>query len=156
MLRAPWLTQGYLHNEDASEQLWTGGYLHTNDIANVDPRGYVQITDRIKDVIKTGGEWVSSLEVEDIISQCPGVREAAVIGVKDDKWGERPLAIVVREQGDETADEGKIADHMKAFVSKGIISKFAIPQQFKLVDQLPKTSVVKLDKKALRKTYGDQ
>ncbi len=97
VLRAPWLTQGYLHNEDASEQLWAGGYLHTNDIANVDQRGYVQITDRIKDVIKTGGEWVSSLEVEDIISQCPGVREAAVIGVKDEKWGERPLAVVVRE-----------------------------------------------------------
>lgn len=156
VLRAPWLTQGYLHNEEASEQLWAGGYLHTNDIANVDPRGYVQITDRIKDVIKTGGEWVSSLEVEDIISQCPGVREAAVIGVKDEKWGERPLAVVVRQQGDETADEGKIADHMKAFVSKGIISKFAIPQQFKFVEQLPKTSVGKLDKKALRKTYGDQ
>jgi fatty-acyl-CoA synthase len=156
VLRAPWLTQGYLHNEDASEKLWAGGYLHTDDIANVDQRGYVQITDRIKDVIKTGGEWVSSLEVEDIISQCPGVREAAVIGVKDEKWGERPLAIVVREQGDETADEGKIADHMKAFVSKGIISKFAIPQQFKFVEQLPKTSVGKLDKKALRKTYGDQ
>ncbi len=157
VLRAPWLTQAYLHNEDASEQLWAGGYLHTNDIANVDPRGYVQITDRIKDVIKTGGEWVSSLEVEDIISQCPGVREVAVVGVKDEKWGERPLAVVVREaQADETADEGKIADHMKAFLSKGIISKFAIPQQFKFVEQLPKTSVGKLDKKALRKTYGDQ
>jgi len=157
VLRAPWLTQGYLHNEEASEHLWEGGYLHTNDIANVDQRGYVQITDRIKDVIKTGGEWVSSLEVEDIISQCPGVREVAVIGVKDEKWGERPLAVVVREpQAGETADEGQIANHVRAFVDKGIISKFAIPQQFKFVEQLPKTSVGKLDKKSLRKTYSDE
>jgi fatty-acyl-CoA synthase len=80
-----------------------------------------------------------------------------VIGVKDEKWGERPVAVVVREpQADEMADEGKIADHMKPFVRKGVISKFAIPQQFKFVDQLPKTSVGKLDKKALRKTYGDE
>ena len=97
VLRAPWLTQGYLHNEDASEQLWAGGYLHTSDIASVDQRGYVQITDRIKDVIKTGGEWVSSLEVEDLISQCPGVSEVAVMGSKT-KWGERPLAVVVRDR----------------------------------------------------------
>src|SRR5262249_51971828 len=88
--RAPWLTQGYFNNPDASEQLWAGGYLHTNDIGNISPDGDVQITDRIKDVIKTGGEWVSSLELEDIISQHGGVSDVAVIGIKDEKWGERP------------------------------------------------------------------
>src|SRR5208337_5503658 len=91
VVRAPWLTQGYFDNPDASEQLWAGGYLHTSDIGNVGPDGYVQITDRIKDVIKTGGEWVSSLQIEDLIMHCAGVGEAAVIGVKDEKWGERPM-----------------------------------------------------------------
>src|SRR5271156_558787 len=84
VLRAPWLTQGYFNNPEGSEQLWAGGYLHTSDIAVVSPGGYVHITDRIKDVIKTGGEWVSSLQIEDLISQCAGVAEAAVIGVRDD------------------------------------------------------------------------
>ena len=96
VLRAPWLTQGYFNNPEGSEELWAGGYLHTSDIAVIDADGYVHITDRIKDVIKTGGEWVSSLQIEDLISQCPGVAEAAVIGVKDDKWGERPIALVVK------------------------------------------------------------
>jgi acyl-CoA synthetase (AMP-forming)/AMP-acid ligase II len=81
-------------------QLWAGGYLHTSDIAVVDANGYVHITDRIKEVIKTGGEWVSSLQIEDLISQCAGVAEAAVIGVKDEKWGERPLALVVKRASD--------------------------------------------------------
>ncbi len=97
VLRAPWLTQGYYNNPEGSEQLWAGGYLHTSDIAVISPGGHVHITDRIKDVIKTGGEWVSSLQIEDLISQCAGVAEAAVIGVKDDKWGERPLALVVKK-----------------------------------------------------------
>ena len=74
-MRAPWLTQGYYQNPKASEELWQGGYLHTNDIANMSPHGYLQITDRIKDVIKTGGEWISSLELEDIIMKAPGVKE---------------------------------------------------------------------------------
>jgi fatty-acyl-CoA synthase len=77
VVRAPWLTQGYFKNPEASETLWAGGYLHTNDIANIDAQGYLQVTDRLKDVIKTGGEWVSSLEIEDIISQHPAVSEVA-------------------------------------------------------------------------------
>jgi fatty-acyl-CoA synthase len=97
VLRSPWLTQGYFDNPESSEELWAGGYLHTSDIAVVTPDGYVHITDRIKDVIKTGGEWVSSLQVEDLIMQCSGVAEAAVIGVKDDRWGERPIALVVKD-----------------------------------------------------------
>jgi len=155
VLRAPWLTQGYLQNEDASEQLWAGGYLHTNDIANVDQRGYVQITDRIKDVIKTGGEWVSSLEVEDIISQCPGVREVAVIGIKDEKWGERPMALVVKDGSAEPLTETDIKAHLKVFADVGIISKFGIPDKILFLDSLPRTSVGKIDKKKLRELYGD-
>ena len=95
VLRAPFLTQGYFKKPQASEELWAGGYLHTQDVAVVSPDGSIQIVDRIKDVIKTGGEWVSSIEVESLIVEVPGVQECAVIGVKDEKWGERPMAFVV-------------------------------------------------------------
>jgi fatty-acyl-CoA synthase len=156
VVRAPWLTQGYFHSPEASEQLWAGGYLHTNDIANIDPAGYVQITDRIKDVIKTGGEWVSSLDLEDIISQCDGVSEVAVIGIKDEKWGERPLAVIVRNpKASAPATADGVKAHLKTYVDKGVISKFGIPQQIVFVEQLPKTSVGKLDKKALRQQYAE-
>ena len=97
VVRAPWLTQGYYQNPSASEDLWHGGYMHTNDIANMSPHGYLQITDRIKDVIKSGGEWISSLELEDIIMKAPGVKEAAVIGVKDKNGANVPVALVVRD-----------------------------------------------------------
>jgi acyl-CoA synthetase (AMP-forming)/AMP-acid ligase II len=154
--RAPWLTQGYFNNPEASEQLWAGGYLHTNDIGNIGPDGYVQITDRIKDVIKTGGEWVSSLELEDIISQHGGVSEVAVIGIKDEKWGERPLALVVHNpKASAEADEDDIKTHVKLYADRGMISKYGIPHKILFVEQLPKTSVGKIDKKALRQKYGD-
>lgn len=95
VVRAPWLTQGYLDATQASAELWAGGYLHTQDIGNVDDRGYVKITDRIKDVIKTAGEWTSSLQLEDVVMQHEAVSEVAVIGLPDEKWGERPMALVV-------------------------------------------------------------
>jgi acyl-CoA synthetase (AMP-forming)/AMP-acid ligase II len=152
--RAPWLTQGYFNNPEASEQLWAGGYLHTNDIENISPDGYVQITDRIKDVIKTGGEWVSSLELEDIISQHGGVADVAVIGIKDEKWGERPLAVVVPNPKAGTAPtEDDIRSHVKSFADRGVISKYGIPHKILFVEQLPKTSVGKIDKKVLRQKY---
>jgi len=154
--RAPWLTQGYADNVEASEQLWAGGYLHTGDIGVVEPGGYVRIIDRIKDVIKTGGEWVSSLQIEDLISQCEGVSEAAVIGVKDDKWGERPLALVIRSpQAGDALSEKEIKAHLKTLAEAGTISKYGIPDKVLFVDELPKTSVGKFDKKQLRQRYGN-
>lgn len=154
--RAPWLTQGYIGNAEASEQLWAGGYMHTNDIGVIRPDGYLRVVDRIKDVIKTGGEWVSSLEIEDLIQQCTGVSEAAVIGVKDDKWGERPLALVVRD-ADSAGDpsEVQIKTSLERAAYAGAIPKFAIPDKILFVDALPRTSVGKFDKKALREMYGD-
>ena len=155
VLRAPWLTQGYFNNPEGSEQLWAGGYLHTSDIAVVDANGSVHITDRIKDVIKTGGEWVSSLQIEDLISQCAGVAEAAVIGVKDDKWGERPLALVVKRVSDANGvSDAVIKNHLKMFADKGIISKYGIPEKVLFIDSIPKTSVGKINKKELRERYG--
>jgi fatty-acyl-CoA synthase len=157
VLRAPWLTQGYFDNPETSEQLWAGGYLHTSDIAVVSSDGYVHITDRIKDVIKTGGEWVSSLQIEDLISQCAGVAEAAVIGVKDDKWGERPLALVVKQASDTNGvSDTAIKDHLKVFADKGIISKYGIPEKIIFVERIPKTSVGKINKKELRERYGNR
>jgi fatty-acyl-CoA synthase len=156
VLRAPWLTQGYFNNPEGSEQLWAGGYLHTSDIAVVDANGYVHITDRIKDVIKTGGEWVSSLQIEDLISQCAGVAEAAVIGVKDDKWGERPLALVVKRASDANGvSDAIIKNHLKTFADQGIISKYGIPEKILFIDSIPKTSVGKINKKELRDLYAD-
>ena len=156
VLRAPWLTQGYFNNHAASEELWAGGYLHTSDVAAMTPEGYVQITDRIKDVIKTGGEWVSSLQIEDLITHCPGVAETAVIGVKDEKWGERPMALVVKDASAvETVEEPDIKAHLKVFAEGGVISKFGIPEKIVFVDSLPRTSVGKINKKELRQTYGD-
>jgi fatty-acyl-CoA synthase len=155
VLRAPWLTQGYFNNPKGSERLWAGGYLHTSDIAVVDPNGYVHITDRIKDVIKTGGEWVSSLQIEDLISQYAGVAEVAVIGVKDDKWGERPLALVVRRPSEaDGVSDVAIKSHLKTFAEQGIISKYGIPEKILFIDSIPKTSVGKINKKELRGRYG--
>jgi fatty-acyl-CoA synthase len=156
VLRSPWLTQGYFDNPESSEQLWAGGYLHTSDVAVVTPDGYVRITDRLKDVIKTGGEWVSSLQIEDLITQCAGVAEAAVIGVKDDRWGERPLALVVKDAtGTHSPDDTIIKAHLKVFADKGIISRYAIPEKILFIDKLPKTSVGKINKVELRNKYGD-
>ena len=149
VVRAPWLTQGYLHNPTASEDLWAGAYLHTGDIGVLDPRGMLTVTDRLKDVIKTGGEWVSSLELESIISQHPAVNEVAVVGVKDDKWGERPLAMIVLREG-QTAEADDIRAHVQKFAEEGHISKFAIPDQVRFVASLARTSVGKLNKKAMR------
>lgn len=101
VLRAPWLTQGYFREPEKGEELWAHGWLHTGDVATIDGMGFIEIRDRIKDVIKTGGEWISSLELEDLISRHPAVREVAVVGVPDPQWGERPFALLVlrEEQG---------------------------------------------------------
>ncbi len=154
VVRAPWLTQGYLKDPENSENLWRDGYLHTGDIGNIDPEGYLRITDRVKDVIKSGGEWISSLVIEDIISQHPGVSEVAVIAIPDEKWRERPLALVVlKREGVSTVTEQQLQVHVQAWVDQGAISKWAVPD-IRFVDTLEKTSVGKLDKKVLRQKYG--
>jgi fatty-acyl-CoA synthase len=156
VVRAPWLTQGYLNNPEASEQLWEGGWLHTQDVGHIDASGYLQVTDRIKDVIKTGGEWVSSLELEDLIARHPAVNEAAVIAMPDEKWGERPYALVVLK-----ADfAGKVSDedikaHVRGFAESGHISKYGVPEQVRFVSQLARTSVGKLNKRVMREQQPD-
>ncbi|QII29181.1 fatty acid--CoA ligase [Stenotrophomonas maltophilia] len=149
VVRTPWLTQGYLHNPDASTALWAGGYLHTGDIGNIDGGGYLRVADRIKDVIKTGGEWISSLALEDIIALHPAVSEVAVIGISDTKWGERPLPLVVRQDGSDVT-EAEIIELVAARSRSGDISRYAIPDRVSFVDSLERTSVGKINKKKLR------
>jgi len=115
----------------------------------------VQITDRLKDVIKSGGEWISSLALESLISQHAAVAEVAVIGVADARWGERPLALVVaRAEAKASLDAEAIRSHLLAFVADGTLTKVAIPDRILLVEAIDKTSVGKTDKKLLRQKYG--
>ncbi len=149
VLRAPWLTQGYFREPEKSKELWTHGWMHTGDVAAIDEMGTIEIRDRIKDVIKTGGEWISSLELEDLISQSPAVKEVAVVGVPDPQWDERPFALIVPHDGKEM-DARILRDHLKPYAEEGRINKWAIPNQIACVTEIPKTSVGKLDKKLIR------
>lgn len=150
VVRAPWLTQGYYKNPEKGQELWQGGYLHTGDVAVADSKGWIRITDRIKDVIKTGGEWISSLELESLMSQAPGVSEVAVVGVPHEKWGERPVAWVVSPDGNSDGLPDAIKQYLSKYVDDGTISKWAIPEEITVVSEIPKTSVGKLDKKVIR------
>jgi len=152
VVRTPWLTQGYTRNADGSEALWEGGYMHTGDVGYFDEGGSLHITDRMKDVIKSGGEWISSLELEDIVSRCEGVGEVAAFGIPDDRWGERPMVVVVKSESG--LDVEMVQAAVKEEVEKGRLSKWAIPDRVEFVDALPKTSVGKMDKKVLRATYS--
>lgn len=153
VVRSPWLTQGYWKDTRNSESLWKGGYLHTGDVATMNSDRYINITDRMKDVIKVGGEWLSSLELEDIINLHPQVAEVAVIGIGDDKWGERPLALVRLGESEKPPKEKDIVNHVKDFIEKGLMTKLALLMKVKFVDEIFKTSVGKIDKKELRNVH---
>lgn len=151
VVRSPWLTQGYVGAADASEALWAGGYLHTADIGNIDAAGYVKVTDRIKDVIKTGGEWTSSLQLEDIINKHEAVHEVAVIGVPDDKWGERPLALVVlKPEFVGKITEHALRNHAAHEIEVSGVSRYGVLLQVQFVKTLVKTSVGKMNKRLMR------
>ena len=153
VVRSPWLTQGYWKDSRTSETLWRGGYLHTGDVAQINDDNYVNITDRMKDVIKIGGEWLSSLELEDVINLHPAVSEVAVVGVADDKWGERPLALVILKENTAEPDPKELVSHVRAFIDRGLMSKLALLVQVRYVSVIDKTSVGKTNKKLLREKY---
>ena len=155
--RAPWLTKAYLKDEAATAALWHGGYMHTGDVGRFDEEGSLIITDRVKDVIKSGGEWVSSLTLENIASTVPGVAEVAAIGIPDPLWGERPMLLVVQDNPNKPAasDQKNAIQKMIKMAFKeasdaGVISKWAAPDRIDMVDEIAKTSVGKIDKKRLR------
>ncbi|MCW8346770.1 long-chain fatty acid--CoA ligase [Vibrio sp. ZSDZ65] len=145
-VRGPWVASGYYKQ---GEQLDSNGYFDTGDVASIDKNGYMMITDRSKDVIKSGGEWISSIELENIAVGHPDVKEAAVIGVSDPKWGERPLLIVVTHQVEVTQQE------LLGYFD-GKVAKFCIPDAVVFVKDLPHTATGKLSKKDLRTRFKDR
>lgn len=153
VVRAPWLTQSYFKEPDAGNELWQGGWMHTQDIATITPDGTLKIMDRLKDVIKSGGEWISSLEVETILSFHPSVADIAVIGVPDERWGERPVALVVLKADKLHTNAEEILAIGHQAVEKGHLPKYGVPTEIFFLTELIKTSVGKLDKKAMRAWY---
>ena len=150
VVRAPWLTQTYLKNPAGTEALWQGGWMHTGDIGHQSADGTLRITDRLKDVIKSGGEWISSLELEGVVSTVAGVREVAAVGMPDPKWGERPVVVLVTDAPAPAAVIAAAGAAIAAAIAGGSLSKWATPDRFVQIAALPKTSVGKIDKKAIR------
>jgi fatty-acyl-CoA synthase len=146
-VRGPWVTASYYLDDDPEK--FDDGWLRTGDVGTIDPRGYITLTDRAKDVIKSGGEWISSVELEGTLMAHPAVKEAAVVGVPDERWQERPLAaVVVKDSESVTAKElcDWLADR---------VAKWWLPERWTFIDEVPRTSVGKFDKKVLRKSYAD-
>ncbi len=145
----PWITNGYYNDERSAEAMTEDGWCRTGDVAVMLPEGYLKLVDRTKDVIKTGGEWISSVELENEIMAHPAVAEAAVIAVAHLKWAERPLACVVLRDGAEAT-----RDEILAFLD-GRVAKWWIPDDVVFIDEVPKTSVGKFSKKTLREQFAD-
>ena len=148
LVRGPWVLRRY-YKDEGGDPLTPDGWLPTGDMGTIDPDGYLQITDRSKDVIKSGGEWISSIELENIAVAHPGVSEAAVIGIPDAKWGERPLLIVVKRAGAELTREAMLKFY------EGKIARWAVPEDAVFVDELPHTATGKLSKLTLRQQFKD-
>jgi fatty-acyl-CoA synthase len=146
-VRGSWITGSYYKDDDPEK--FHQGWLRTGDVGSIDPKGFIQITDRAKDVIKSGGEWISSVELEGLLMAHPAVAEAAVVGVPDDRWDERPLACVVVKPGSEVT----IGD-LRGFLEDKI-AKWWMPERWAFIDEVPKTSVGKFDKKVLRAAYSE-
>lgn len=142
-LRGPWVACGY-YRAEGDNPLTSDGWLETGDVGRIDSLGYVQITDRTKDLIKSGGEWISSIELEEEIARCPGIAEVAIIAVADRRWEERPLAIIVTEDH-KSCDIGRVREHLSTRVAK-----FMVPDYWAQLRDLPRTSVGKIDKQRLR------
>ncbi len=147
-VRGPWIARSY-YNDPSGDEKFHDGWLRTGDVAAIDPQGYIKITDRAKDVIKSGGEWVSSVDLEVALMAHDCVAEAAVIAKPDEKWQERPLACVVRKEGMDVS-AAELCDHLADRVAT-----WWIPDEFAFIDEVPKTSVGKFDKKVLRKQLAD-
>ncbi|MBL7497726.1 long-chain fatty acid--CoA ligase [Frankia sp. CNm7] len=145
-LRGPWIAGGYYGVDD--EDKFHDGWLRTGDVGHISPEGYLTLTDRAKDVIKSGGEWISSVQLENLLMAHPAVAEASVIGVPDERWGERPLALVVPRSGAEVS-----FIELREFLADKI-ARWQVPERWAVISEVPKTSVGKFDKKRLREQYA--
>jgi fatty-acyl-CoA synthase len=146
-IRGPWITGSYYQNADPSK--FDDGWLRTGDVGRIDPQGFMTLTDRAKDVIKSGGEWISSVDLELLIMDHPAVLEAAVVAVPDDRWQERPLAVVVVNR-----DAAVTAPELRKHLCDKV-ARFWLPERWTFIDEVPKTSVGKFDKKVIRSQYAD-
>jgi acyl-CoA synthetase (AMP-forming)/AMP-acid ligase II len=146
-VRGPWVVKSYYDNPESAARFTDDGWFRTGDVATIDAEGYVQITDRTKDLIKSGGEWISSVDLENMIMAHPKVLEAAVIAVPHPRWVERPLACVVPKPG-VAVDPGEIVEFLRPQ-----LAKWALPDAVEVIESVPKTSVGKFDKKVLRERY---
>jgi len=156
VLRAPWLTTGYYKDPEKSKELWKDGWLHSGDLATIDKEESILIVDRNKDVIKSGGEWISTLTLESLISLYEKIQEVAIIGAVSETWGERPVAIVVPiDAYKDDISENEVKAHLAGFVAEGKILKWWIPEKIIFVDEIPKTSVGKFNKMKMRSLYRD-
>lgn len=149
VLRAPWLTLAYGGDPAASAALWRGGWMHTQDVAVMRPDGAIEIRDRLKDIIKSGGEWLSSVAMEDAIADLDEVGEVAVVGLPDGHWGERPVVVVVPAVGASVTPE-RVNGRLDRLIASGELSRYARVERVEVMGALPKTTVGKVDKKALR------
>lgn len=154
-VRGPWIAGAYYGGQGAevlrpADKFSEDGWLKTGDVGTISPDGFLTLTDRAKDVIKSGGEWISSVDLENALMAHPDVAEAAVVAVPDDKWGERPLATVVLKEG-----SGADFETLRSFLAgEGKIAKWQLPERWTIIESVPKTSVGKFDKKVLRRQYA--
>jgi fatty-acyl-CoA synthase len=146
-VRGAWVTGAYYKDDDP--QKFHDGWLRTGDVGKLDPLGYITLTDRSKDVIKSGGEWISSVDLENALMAHPDVLEAAVVGIPDEKWQERPLASVVLREG-ATVKPAELRDFLAESVAK-----WQLPDAWTFIEAVPRTSVGKFDKKVIRKWYAE-
>jgi fatty-acyl-CoA synthase len=147
-VRGPTVAAAYYDDETGADKFTEDGWLRTGDVAQVDDRGYIRLVDRTKDLVKSGGEWISSVELENAIMAHPDVLEAAVVAVPDERWSERPCACVVRRD-----DSALDADGLRGFLADRV-AKWWLPERVEFIDEVPKTSVGKFDKKVLRKRFA--
>jgi fatty-acyl-CoA synthase len=146
-IRGPWVTGSYYLDDDPEK--FDDGWFRTGDVGSLTGNGFLTLTDRAKDVIKSGGEWISSVELENLLMAHPDVIEASVVGVPDDKWGERPLASVVLREGTEPDFES-----LRTYLGEHV-ARWQLPERWAVIPEVPKTSVGKFDKKMLRRRYAD-
>jgi fatty-acyl-CoA synthase len=148
-VRGPWITAGYHDLPEETDKWSEDGWFRTGDVVTLDAHGYVKITDRIKDLVKSGGEWISSVDLENALVGHPKVAEAAVIAVADPKWGERPLAVVVVKAG-EAVTQDELRDHLAPQ-----FAKIWLPEGYVVVPEIPRTSTGKMMKAKLREQFKD-
>jgi len=148
-VQGPWIAASYYGGEDVDPEKFHDGWLRTGDVGKISPDGFLTLTDRAKDVIKSGGEWISSVDLENHVMGHPAVAEAAVVGIPDEKWDERPLVAVVLKEG-----QSVTAGELRDFLSDKV-AKWQLPENWTFVDEVPKTSVGKFDKKRLRASFSE-